>query len=132
MERSLEIRLDQLVRRHAELGQALAAAGLSGSDFAKLSKEYSELSPIVEGVETWRRAQGDLQAAAELANSADDPDMQALAEEEIQDLRERVPELEMRVKLSLLPKDDDDERNAILEIPAGTGGDEAARSPGGR
>jgi peptide chain release factor 1 len=126
VERSLEIRLDQLVRRHAELSQALAAVGLSGGDFAKLSKEYSELSPIVEGVETWRLAQGDLQAAAELANSADDPDMRALAEEEIRDLRERVPELELRVKLSLLPKDDDDERNAILEIRGGTGGEEAA------
>src|SRR5215468_2372783 len=107
MERSLEIRLDQLVRRHAEVGQALAAAGLSGGEFTKLSKEYSELSPIVEGVETWRRALADLQAAAELANSSDDPDMRALAEEEIQELREQVPDLELRVKLSLLPKDED-------------------------
>jgi peptide chain release factor 1 len=126
MERSLEIRLDQLVRRHTELGQALAATGLSGSDFIKLSKEYSELSPIVEGVETWRRALADLQAAAELANSADDADMRALAEEEIQELRQQLPDLEMQVKVSLLPKDEDDERNAILEIRAGTGGDEAA------
>ena len=52
--------------------------------------------------------------------------MKALAEEEMQALRERLPELETRVKLSLLPKDEDDERNAILEIRAGTGGEEAA------
>ena len=58
--------------------------------------------------------------------AADDPEMKALAEEEVQALRERLPDLELKVKLSLLPKDEDDERNAILEIRAGTGGDEAA------
>ncbi|MBV9554538.1 MAG: peptide chain release factor 1, partial [Alphaproteobacteria bacterium] len=50
MDAALEGRLDQLTRRHAELGEAMAATGLSGSDFAKLSKEYSELSPIVDGI----------------------------------------------------------------------------------
>jgi peptide chain release factor 1 len=125
MERALESRLDQIVRRQAELREALAAAGLSGAEFAKLSKEYSELDPIVGGIEALRRAQEELSAAAEMAD-ADDPEMKALAEEEVQMLRERLPELEMQVKLSLLPRDEDDERNAILEVRAGTGGEEAA------
>jgi peptide chain release factor 1 len=126
MERALESRLDQIVRRQAELREALAAAGLSGSDFAKLSKEYSELEPVVDGIEALRRAQEELAAAAEMAEAGDEAELKALAEEEMRVLRERLPELELRVKLSLLPRDEDDERNAILEIRAGTGGDEAA------
>jgi peptide chain release factor 1 len=125
MEASLEGRLDQLVRRHAEIGEAMAASGVSGAEFAKLSKEYSELSPIVDGIAELRQAQSEMASAAEMA-AGDDPEMKALAEEEVQSLRERLPELKMRVRMSLLPKDEDDERNAILEVRAGTGGDEAA------
>ena len=126
METALESRLDQLVRRHGELRDALSAAGLSGGDFAKLSKEYSELSPIVDGIEALRRAQEELAAATEMAGASDDPEMRVMAEEEVQALRERLPDLELKVKLALLPRDEDDERNAILEVRAGTGGEEAA------
>jgi peptide chain release factor 1 len=66
-----------------------------------------------------------MDAAAEMA-AGDDADMKALAEEEVQTLRGRLPELELRVRMSLVPKDEDDERNAILEVRAGTGGEEAA------
>ena len=125
MDATLETRLDQLVRRHAEIGEAMAASGVSGAEFAKLSKEYSELSPIVDGITELRQAQSDMEAAAEMI-AGDDPEMKAMAEEEAQSLRERLPELEMRVRMSLVPKDEDDERNAILEVRAGTGGDEAA------
>jgi peptide chain release factor 1 len=126
MDRILESRFDQLVRRRAELGATLSGAGISGTAFAKLSKEYSELGPIVDGIEMLRRAQAELAAAAEMADTSDDPELKALADEEVRALRERLPELELNVKLSLLPKDEDDERNAILEVRAGTGGDEAA------
>src|SRR5437868_6130424 len=126
MEPALEARLDELVRRHDELRDALSASGLSGADFAKLSKEYSELSPIVDGIEALRRAQEELAAAAEMAGGGDDPEMQAMAEEEMQSLREQLPELELAVKMALLPRDEDEERNAILEVRAGTGGEEAA------
>jgi peptide chain release factor 1 len=125
MDPALETRLGQLVHRHAEIGEAMAASGVSGAEFAKLSKEYSELSPIVEGITALRQAQSEMGAAEEMA-AGDDPEMKALAEEEVQNLRERLPDLEMRVRMSLLPKDEDDERNAILEVRAGTGGDEAA------
>src|SRR5438034_1587067 len=126
MDRVLESRFDQLLRRHAELRDALSAAGLSGGDFAKLSKEYSELSPIVEGIEALRRAQGELAAAEEMAKADSDPELKALAEEEMRSIKQRLPELETQVRTALLPRDEDDERNAILEVRAGTGGEEAA------
>src|SRR5205085_11302169 len=78
------------------------------------------------GIESLRRAAAEMAEAEEMLAAANDPEMKALAEEEVQALRERLPELETQVKLSLLPRDEDDERNAILEIRAGTGGDEAA------
>jgi peptide chain release factor 1 len=126
MEAALESRLDQLVRRHDELRDALSASGLSGAEFGKLSKEYSELSPIVDGIEALRRVQEELAAAKEMAGADGDPELKALAEEEMQSLRERLPELELAIKMALLPRDEDDERNAILEVRAGTGGEEAA------
>jgi peptide chain release factor 1 len=126
MDFSLESRLDQLSRRHEELGEALSGVGISGADFVKLSKEYSELTPIVEVIAALRQAQSEMESASEMASAADDPELKALAEEEVQALRERLPELEMQVKMSLVPKDEDDERNAILEVRAGTGGEEAA------
>src|SRR5579872_471688 len=125
MDTALENRLDQLVRRHTEIGEAMATSGVSGAEFTKLSREYSELSPIVDTITELRQAQSDMEAAVEMM-AGDDPEMKAMAEEEAQSLRERLPDLEMRVRMSLVPKDEDDERNAILEVRAGTGGDEAA------
>jgi peptide chain release factor 1 len=126
VETSLESRLQQLLRRHAELRDTLSGSGLGGAEFVKLSKEYSELSPIVKEVDALGRAREELASVAEMARSNEDLELKALAEEELQSLRERLPDLENRVKLCLLPKDADDERNAILEVRAGTGGEEAA------
>jgi peptide chain release factor 1 len=126
MEPSLEAHLEQLLRRHAELRDALGSTGITGADFARLSKEYSELSPIVDGIDALRRARDELASLTDLAQSNEDAELKSLAEEELQTLRERLPVLEQKVKLALLPKDDDDERNAILEVRAGTGGEEAA------
>ena len=126
MEASLETHLEQLVRRHAELREVLGGIGLTGADFAKLSKEYSELSPIVDGIDALRRARDELASLTDLAQSGEDAELKSLAEDELQTLRERLPVLEQLVRLALLPKDADDERNAILEVRAGTGGEEAA------
>lgn len=126
MDPGLESRLQHLLRRHAELRDALSGSGLDGTEFVKLSKEYSELSPIVEEMDALGRARAELASLAEMARSAEDSELKALAEEELQSVRERLPDLESKVKLSLLPKDADDERNAILEVRAGTGGEEAA------
>src|SRR6266404_1616123 len=124
MEPSLEGHLEQLVRRHAELREVLGGIGLTGADFAKLSKEYSELSPIVGGIDALRRARDELASLTDLAQSSEDAELKSLAQDELQTLRERLPALEQQVKLALLPKDADDERNSILEVRAGTGGAE--------
>ncbi len=126
MEDSLEAHLGQLVRRHAELRDALGGTGLTGADFARLSKEHSDLTPIVDGIDALRRARDEFASLTDLAQSSEDAELKELAEDELRALRERLPALEQRVKLALLPKDADDERNAILEVRAGTGGDEAA------
>ncbi len=126
MEASLEAHLEQLVRRHAELRDALGGSGLTGADFARLSKEYSELSPIVGGIDALCRARAELASLTDLAQSDEDAELKSLAEDELRALRERLPALEHQIKLALLSKDVDDERNAILEVRAGTGGEEAA------
>ena len=126
MEPALEARLDELVRRRNELSHSLSGGALTGGDFVKFSKEYSELSPIVEGIEALRRAQSELAAAEEMAKADADPELKALAEEEMRSIKQRLPELEAQVRTALLPRDEDDERNAILEVRAGTGGEEAA------
>jgi peptide chain release factor 1 len=120
----LEAKLERVVRRHAELRDALADPG-RGGEFAKLSKEYSELTPLVESIETWQRARAEHADLESLAGEGES-EMKALAEAELKTLDKRIPELEQQIKVLLLPKDEADERNAILEVRAGTGGEEAA------
>ena len=122
---SFDYKLERLVARHAELHHLLSGQVDAGS-FAKLSKELSDLTPIVETIEELRRAKEEMHSLAEMITSADDPEMRALAEEEFQLLKEQIPQREREVQISLLPKDEADEKNAILEVRAGTGGDEAA------
>ncbi|MBM3645663.1 MAG: peptide chain release factor 1 [Alphaproteobacteria bacterium] len=124
---SLDLKLDQVVRRHDELQAQLSGAGLDAQRFAQASKEYADLGPLVDAIRELRAVQnevGDLQTLA--ADTSADSDMRALADEELRAARERLPGLERRVRLMLLPKDAADERNAILEVRAGTGGEEAA------
>ena len=120
---SLLLKLNQIVTRHAELQAALSAGTLDSQKFVAASKEYADLGPLVEAVNEWHKAERELKDAEAMAA---DPDMKAMAEEEAAELRKRLPELERTVKRMLLPKDAADEKNAILEIRAGTGGDEAA------
>lgn len=120
----LEAKLDQIVRRHAELRDLLASGNTA--DFAKLSKEFAELSPVAEAAERLRDARRQLADLAPLMADVSDKEMRDLAEQEFLALKERIPELENEVKLLLLPKDEADAKNAIIEVRAGTGGDEAA------
>jgi peptide chain release factor 1 len=120
---TFEAKLDKVVRRHAELRDAMADPS-RGGEFAKLSKEYSDLTALVEGIEIWQKARAeheDLEAMA----AEGEGEMKALAEDELRALDKRIPELEHQIKILLLPKDEADERNAIIELRAGTGGDEA-------
>ncbi|HZA67420.1 MAG TPA: peptide chain release factor 1 [Geminicoccaceae bacterium] len=123
--RGFEAKLDGILARHAELGRTMAAAG--GEDYAALAKEYAELEPVAAGIQAWRSAEQEAAGLREMiADPELDPDMHALAEEELHRLERRLPELEHAVKVALLPKDEADARGAILEIRAGTGGEEAA------
>ncbi len=115
-------KLDQLVARHAEV-EALLAAGAEGEEYVRLGREFSDLSPVVEQVRTLRAAERDLADARELLA---DPEMRDLAQSEVTRLEAELETLAKEVRLALLPKDAMDERGVILEVRAGTGGDEAA------
>ena len=120
-------RLKQIVKRHEELGSVLNEHKEPGSkDYIKLSQEFTELGPVVTHIAAYLRILDDVaEAESILADSDADPDMKELADEELQELKGQLPGFEQEMKVLLLPKDADDDRNAILEIRPGTGGDEA-------
>lgn len=91
-----------------------------------LCKEHAELSPIIEKYDALVKAQNDISEAAELLREETDEDMRAMLKEEDKEARKKVAELEEEIKVMLLPKDEDDDKNVIIEIRAGAGGDEAA------
>jgi peptide chain release factor 1 len=123
--RSFEAKLDGILARHAELARTMAEAG--GERYALLAKEYAELEPVAGGIRAWRAAAKEAAGLKEMiADPGLDREMRALAEDELRQLERRLPELELAVKVALLPRDEADARGAILEIRAGTGGEEAA------
>jgi len=124
---SLEEKLSRVVARADELRDTLSSTGgLSSDDIVRMSKEFSDLEPVVARIEEFRSARDEMIDLSEMMNDADgDAEMKAMAEEEFRELKARLPELEREIQISLLPKDEADEKNAILEIRAGTGGDEA-------
>ena len=124
---NLEGKLDRVVAHYEEL-QALVAGHQdpASENYARLMKEYADLSPVVEQIEAVRQAESELADLNELLEDPDqDSDMRALAGEEFGRLKERLPGLERKLRVMLLPKHASDDRNVILEVRAGTGGDEA-------
>ena len=124
---SLEENLDRVLARHQELQDLMASAEPpSPEEFARLSKEFSDLTPVVEAIgELCRTKDETADLATLIAEPETDAEMKEMAEEEFAQLKEKVPELEEKLQVMLLPKDLADNKNAILEIRAGTGGDEA-------
>jgi len=125
---SLDDKLNSLVARRDELAQLMSAPDrMAAEDYVLLAKEYAEITPVVDCIEDLRAAQSEIaDLGAMVADPDSDAEMRALAEEEMRDARDRLPDIERRLKVLLLPKDAADEKNAIIEIRAGTGGDEAA------
>jgi peptide chain release factor 1 len=113
-----------VLQRFREVEARMGAAA-DGAEIVRLSKEYAELKPVVEAVEALERAQAEAPELEAMAK-ADDADMAALAREELEALNEKLPRLAREVALMLAPKDKDENASAILEVRAGTGGDEAA------
>jgi peptide chain release factor 1 len=115
-------KLDQILSRNEYL-EARMSEGAAPAELATLSREYAGLKPVVAEIGRYR---GLLREREEAVRMRDDPEMRGLAEEELERIRAALPEAERAVQLALLPRDDADDRSAILEIRAGTGGEEAA------
>jgi peptide chain release factor 1 len=118
---SLDTKLDRVVDRAEELRSQLQA-GLSGDAFARASKELSDLEPVVARIGDLRQAERAMRDAEAML---DDPEMKELVEAELGELRMSLPNLQREIRLALLPRDEADERSAILEVRPAAGGDEA-------
>ena len=119
-------KLDRLVQRWDAL-QAQLSSTLTQTMFVKLSKEFAELGPVVDAIRSLRASQAELRdLEVMLAEPGQDREMAAMAREESEALKAQIEELSHELKLQLLPKDAADEKSAIIEVRAGTGGDEAA------
>jgi peptide chain release factor 1 len=121
-------KLNHVVARHDELSESLATQNnMSSEELQRISKEFSELVDIVRIIGEFRKLESEAQDLAELiADPETDREMKALAESEFFELKRKIPQKEQEIQLILLPKDEADNKNAILEVRAGTGGDEAA------
>ena len=116
-------RIASLLARRDEVQALLATGNLAADKFVALSKEYAEVEPVAQAAAALQRLRAEL---IDLEAMADDPEMRDMAAEEAQAIREGLPAAERALALSLLPRDAADERSAMLEVRAGTGGDEAA------
>jgi peptide chain release factor 1 len=118
-------KIEELERRFQELEAMLSDPAVIANqpEFRKLSREHNDLTPLVEAYRRHRKIMEEVEGNRELLA---DPDMKEMAEEELKSLEEQKEQLENEIRLLLLPKDPNDSRNVILEIRAGTGGDESA------
>jgi peptide chain release factor 1 len=116
-------RIAQLERRHADLAAQMGNPALAADKFVQLSKDYAELTPVVEAAAALRALRDE---AESLKSIAADDEMFAMAQDELQEIEAKLPAAERNLALKLLPRDSADAKPAMLEIRAGTGGDEAA------
>ena len=119
-----DTRLAQLSERFAQLEARMASGQLEGTEFVAASRDYSELEPVARAAQAVQAIREELTALSAITDP--DPDMRAMAEEEAQRLRAELPAAEHALAVAMLPRDSADARPAMLEIRAGTGGDEAA------
>lgn len=118
-------KLEEVEKRFQEVEHKLQDGSLSPADIRKLSKEHSDLQELVATYRQFRQTEQDLKASKELLFDSD-PEMRAIAKEDVNRLEPEIPLLTAKINLLLLPKDPNDEKNVILEIRAGAGGEEAA------
>ncbi|GAB1718081.1 MAG: hypothetical protein NTAFB05_31230 [Nitrobacter sp.] len=121
-----EAKLDLMLARHAALESELLSQ-VSADRYVQMTRELAELNPVVEAVKNWRVVKAEIAGIdAMIADPATDAEMRAMAEAERPALEAQGDELAQKIRIALLPKDAMDERNVMLEIRAGTGGDEAS------
>ena len=120
-------KLEQIVSRFEELTQELSSPELlsNPSAYAKAAKQHRSLAEVVQKYQAWKGLKAELSGARELYDTSDDDEMREMARLELDTLQARLEENERELKLLLVPSDPNDEKNVILEIRAGTGGDEA-------
>jgi len=120
-------RIAAIEARREELSQAMSSGDLAPDQFVKLSKEYAEVQPVAEAARELRRLRSELEVLSGMIEDRDaEPELKTMAAEEAEEIRRKLPEAERALAVKLLPRDAADERAAMLEIRAGTGGDEAA------
>lgn len=121
-------RLDDMLIHYEEVMQALNEPNVTEDQkrFRKLMKEQSDLAPLVEAYKQYKQAKQDIEDSLMLLEEENDEEMRELAKEELADAKKRIEDLEQELKILLLPKDPNDDKNIMLEIRAGAGGDEAA------
>ncbi|RBW50535.1 peptide chain release factor 1 [Marinobacter sp. F3R11] len=127
MKPSIQSRLEQLIERYEEVSALLSdPATIAQQDkFRELSREYSEIEPVVQCFKSWKQSLEDVSEAKELAKDGD-ADMREMAAEELEIAEQKTEELDEELQRLMLPKDPNDSKNVFLEVRAGTGGDEAA------
>lgn len=121
-------KLEAIKERWAEVQLKLSDPEITGDmkKYVKLNKEYSELDEIVKAYDKYKDMIGNLASTKELLETETDPEMKEMAKEELYSLEDQIPEMEEKIKFMLIPKEPEDEKNCIVEIRAGTGGDEAS------
>lgn len=123
---SLTDKLDGIIEKFNSLEKKLIDPSSLGQDFAKLSKEHSDLGALIKVIKDYKFAQKEIADIEEMIREGSEQEMKEMMESELEDLQKKLPKLEKEIKLALLPKDHADEKNAIIEVRAGTGGEEAA------
>ena len=118
-------RIAQIEARFAELQAMMASGELDGDKFVAVSKEYAEIEPVAEAAATVQNLRAEQEGLEEML-AGDDAEMKAMAADEVDSVKKALAEAELGLALKLLPRDSADDRPAMLEIRAGTGGDEAA------
>ncbi len=120
-------KLAQLLHHYEEVREKVSSTVEDPAEFAKLSKEYSDLTPVAEKIMEWQSLNSEKKNLEGLLQDPSlDKELKDMAQEDLQRVNEKLPEMLLEIQVLLLPKDVDDDRNAIIEIRAGTGGEEAA------
>lgn len=121
-------KLNGLRARHEEIGTLITDPSVIADQkrYVRLTKEYKELEDLMAAREEYARLLTDLEEGKDILINENDPDIKEMAREQVADCEQKIPPLEEKIKLMLVPKDPEDSKNAILEIRGGTGGDEAA------
>jgi peptide chain release factor 1 len=121
-------RLEGVKSRFIEVGELLTQPNILSDmkKYVKLNREYKDLQPIVESYERYKLTLSNLASAKKLLSTEKDEEMRDMAKAEIDELTSHLPEMEEEIKLLIIPADPEDDKNAVMEIRAGTGGDEAS------